>query len=481
MSEPIRPLTISLHALGGQGGGVLAEWMTAVARESGWLAQSTSVPGVAQRTGATVYYLEFFPLSEADGRQPVLALMPTPGDVDLVVAAELMEAGRALNRGLVSGRTTLIASTNRIYAISEKSGMGDGRLDGTPILTSARSAAAKVIAFDMEEAAVRTRSVISAILLGAIAGCGRLPFSRETYEAVIVASGIAVDTNLAGFAAGFDGAWDSLPASPSLPHATVDMIERGIGRLRDYQDAAYADLFRERLARFENADRDGILTAELARYLALWMSYEDTVRVADLKVRSARFARVRREVGAKEGQILHMTEYLHPRLQEICDMLPAWLGRFILDRRWLRSGIERLFSRGRHVTTSKLGGFLLLYGIASLRRFRRGSLRYSYENAKIEAWLDKIEASLARDFEHATEIVRCQRLIKGYGDTYDRGWANYSAIMAVADDVDSSTLARLREVALSDERGLALSQELSALPSFSSSSPAAASKKPVLV
>ena len=476
MSEQIRPLTISLHALGGQGGGVLADWMAAVAREAGWLAQSTSVPGVAQRTGATVYYLEFFPLAEVKDRQPVFALMPTPGDVDLVVAAELMEAGRAINRGLVSDRTTLIASTNRIYAISEKSGMGDGRLDGAPILESASSAAEKVIAFDMEEAAAKTRSVISAVLLGAIAGCGRLPFNRETYEAVIVASGIAVDTNLAGFAAGFDGAQRISIASPSLPRATIDMIERGVERLRDYQDSAYAEFFRKRIERFESADKTGVLTSELARYLALWMSYEDTVRVADLKVRSARFARVRAEVGAKDGQIVHMTEYLHPRLQEICDMLPAWLGRFILNKRSLRNLIERAFARGRHVTTSKLGGFLLLYGIASLRRFRRGSLRYSHENAKIEAWLDRIEASLPQGIDHAMEVVRCQRLIKGYGDTYDRGWASFSTLMAIADEVDAPTLRRLREAALADDRGQALAQELALLQS----SPEAVRRQPAL-
>ena len=75
---------------------------------NGYLAQTTSVPGVAQRTGATIYYVELFPQAQAqaDGAAPVLALMPLPGDVDIVLASELMEAGRAVQRGLVTPERT---------------------------------------------------------------------------------------------------------------------------------------------------------------------------------------------------------------------------------------------------------------------------------------------------------------------------------------------------------------------------------------
>src|SRR5277367_4076067 len=99
-----RAITVAIVAMGGEGGGVLADWLVDAAEASGFVAQSTSVPGVAQRTGATIYYLEFFPAAEigAAGQDPVLALMPAPGDVDLVIASELMEAGRAIQRGLVS-------------------------------------------------------------------------------------------------------------------------------------------------------------------------------------------------------------------------------------------------------------------------------------------------------------------------------------------------------------------------------------------
>src|ERR1700716_4720854 len=105
----VRPITIAVVALGGEGGGVLADWIVDLANHGDYLAQATSVPGGAQRTGATVYYVELFPKSaaQAAGRDPVLALMPVPGDVDVVLASELMEGARAGERGFVPANKKL--------------------------------------------------------------------------------------------------------------------------------------------------------------------------------------------------------------------------------------------------------------------------------------------------------------------------------------------------------------------------------------
>ena len=112
-------LKIAVLAVGGQGGGVLTGWIEALARNHGYLCQATSVAGVAQRTGATIYYIEM--AKQKNGPDPVFALAPASGDVDILIASELMEAGRAIMRGFVTpDRTTLIASTHRALAVSEK-------------------------------------------------------------------------------------------------------------------------------------------------------------------------------------------------------------------------------------------------------------------------------------------------------------------------------------------------------------------------
>ena len=476
--------------MGGEGGGVLADWIVDLGEANGYIAQTTSVPGVAQRTGATIYYVELYPRAQAerDHGQPVLALMPLPGDVDVVLASELMDAGRAVQRGLVTpDRTTLIASTHRVYAISEKTALGDGRADTRNLLSHGEAAAKRFVQFDMEQVAQECGSVISAVLFGALAGAGVLPFSRSQFEATVERGGVGVKASLRAFAAGFERATQPVAAVPAaaaaeapavaprtpldpqvrallarveaeFPLSARSVLVEGLRRLVDYQDPAYAALYLDRLAHLRQRPAvDDVLVAETARHLALWMSYEDTIRVADLKTRASRFDRVVAEVKAQDNQLLAINEFMHPRLEEICDTLPAALGRWLADSGAPRRLVERFTRKGRVVATSSLGGFLMLYLLARLKRWRRGTLRFAVENARIEQWLGRIEATVGFNPQLALEVAQCQRLVKGYGDTHERGWGNFALLMAAADRAGASlapaTLRELREAALADEHG----------------------------
>lgn len=483
-------ICIAILALGGQGGGVLADWIEQVARRHGWYAQGTSVPGVAQRTGSTVYYVEL--ARDVNGMAPVMAQMPVPGDVDIVIASELMEVGRAVLRGFVSSdRTILIGSTHRIYAISEKTAMGDGRGRSERILESARQRSKRFIGFDMEVATDRAGSVISAVMFGALAGSGALPFPRESFEEAIRISAIAVEGNLAGFALGYGaaqrGGGDEVLHTKAAPEPSTDAGRKlaqlitahlpvvahynalhGVQRLMDYQDAEYAHTYLSRvieIAALDNAD--GLLTAELARHLALWMSYEDTIRVADLKVRGSRLERVRGEVQAPPDQLLAVTEFMHPRLQEVCETLPGRIGERILASPRLSRWLGRFFRSGRHVETTSLRWFLALRLVAGLRRYRRSTLRFRQETARIEQWLSEVKSLARRDVHLALEWVRCQRLIKGYGDTFERGLHNLqqigAAFFAMPQTLQTPAwLHQARDAALADERSDALKAFLSA-------------------
>jgi indolepyruvate ferredoxin oxidoreductase, beta subunit len=493
MNGAPRPITIAILAMGGEGGGVLADWLVDVAEHGAHLAQATSVPGVAQRTGATVYYLEMFAeaAAKAAGRDPVLSLMPVPGDIDLVVASELMEAGRAIERGLVTPeRTTLIASTHRVYAMTEKIAPQDGRVDAGRLTEACRLAARRFIGADMAALAEASGSVISAVLLGAIAGAEVLPFGRAAFEAAVRRGGVGVKQSLAAFAAGYEAARDdgaapvrSAAAAPTggplaaeierFAAPARDFVRAGVERLIDYQDLAYAREYLARLAPVAEAeqrhgDGSGRLLSETARELALAMAYEDTVRVAELKIRPERFARVREEVRAADGQIVEIAEFLHPRVEEIADTLPAGLGRWLLRPGFARRATERLTRSGKVVKTTSLGGFLLLYCVASLKRFRRGSLRFAAEARSIDEWLATIVRLAADNYALAAEVAEVRTLLKGYGDTRQRGLERFTQLMALVPRLareasGSATFARLRQAALADEEGTALARALAEL------------------
>lgn len=500
MIFPERPITIAVTALGGQGGGVLSGWIRDLAEANGYFAQSTSVPGVAQRTGATVYYLELFPESaaQARGKAPVLSLSPVAGDVDIVIAAEWMEAGRAIQRGFVTPeRTTLIASTHRDFAVGEKIAMGDGIADSSTVLDAARRAARRLICFDMKRVAEQCGAVISASLFGALGGSGLLPFGRDAFEQVIRGSGAARESSLRAFGE----AWSlserppghaevvergavNLPgakASPSprgeqlreriargLPAQVRELAFEGCRQLADYQDVAYAQLYLARLEEVAAADADAggagrgyALTSAVARHLALWMAYQDVIRVADQKTRAARYAEIRREVRAEAGDLVYPVEFMHPRIEEICDILPRALGARVLRSTRLREFAQRFFQKGRLVHTYRLGGYLMLYVLAAMRPLRRSSLRFALETVRIEDWLHQVETSLAANYELAVEVAGCPRLLKGYSDTQQRGWRNFTRIMdflraAPRGAVDAALLRRLREAALADEEGKTL-------------------------
>ena len=492
-TEPFRLIKLAILAVGGQGGGVLTNWISDLAERSGWRAQSTVVAGVAQRTGATIYYIEMAPDT---GREPVFALAPAQGDVDVLIAAEWMEAGRAVMRGFVTpDRTTVIASTHRMLAVAEKIVPGDGRAPDDKVSAALEVASARVVAFDMQTPAERAGSVISATIFGALASSATLPFAPEAYEEVIRASGRGVEASLRAFRAGLAGGADQIPGSNpygavvetgsaaereawsdlnakvgALPGPVQEMATVGLAKVVDFQGTSYGAAYLAHLERFVSVDdaEDRRLSVTAAKYLANAMAYDDVIRVADLKTRARRQDRIESE---NPGELTHVTEYLHPRIDEVCGTLPAGLGAWIEARPRLYAWLGRRIDRGRRVRSSGLGGFLTLYLVAGLRRWRPVSLRHKREMAHVENWLNLALETARSDYGLGLEILACRRLIKGYSDTHERGQAKYDQVLEglklLAGRSDAADWARrLREAALQDAEGEALQGALKTVASF---------------
>lgn len=510
-ARPDQAFTILLCALGGEGGGVLAEWLVSTARACGHAVQGTSIPGVAQRTGATTYYIEIFQRPDRDlaGRKPVFGLYAVPGGVDLLVGTELLEIVRQAGAGMVSpDRTAVIASTRRTLTTAEKMPLADGRLENEQLAAVLREAARELELFDMATMADSAGTVVSAVMLGAVgawlAGSGALPFPRQAYETAIRAGGKGTDASLRGFAAAWERIADAqsrratvleiaaqvasglatqpaatVPATVSrrFPPDTHEIVALGLARVVDYQDEAYGALYLDRLQRVLDAERGAArgaahtfpATRETARWLALWMAFDDIVRVAELKCRASRFARVRAEVKAGDGDLLRLYDHFKPGVPEIAALLPRRLAERL--QRWDHARVMRgnePFGLPIALGTHTVFGLLALRVLASLKGQRRRGQRYAQEQALIERWVAAVEQGLRTDTALGLEIAGCGRLIKGYGATNEHGKANLLHVvghLALADDLGgppqrAALIRTAREAALSDAAGLALDQVL---------------------
>jgi indolepyruvate ferredoxin oxidoreductase beta subunit len=489
-----RPITIVIVAMGGEGGGVLKDWLVDAAQAAGFPVQATSIPGVAQRTGATTYYVEMFPVpaDQLGGKRPVLALAPSLGQVDLVIATELMEAARAVTRGLAtSDRTWTVASTHRVLAVDEKVAQGDGRMDPDALLAAICAGNCQSLLFDMEQAARSAGSIINAVLLGAVAGCGALPLPPQSFADCIRAGGKAVDSNLRGFELGLAAALGDIPpalapqkraapdrtdalvlvarAHAELPDLAQAMAEEGARRLAGFQDAAYARLYLDRLAAVWAAERQaggiGQLTRTVAKHLAVRMSFDDVIKVAAAKIAPDRLDRIRAELGAQPGQPVRVFDYLKPGLDEICGLLPPLVARPLL-----RLGGRHRLQWGMRISSSGWLGRRVFGFLAGLKGLRRRGYRYGLEQAAIGEWLDGVVAACALSPALAHEVAECAQLFKGYGETWERSNRSYNRIweglvrpalgggMAVGKAVDA--IASARVAARKDPDGAALDQTL---------------------
>ncbi|WP_066272195.1 indolepyruvate oxidoreductase subunit beta family protein [Hydrogenophaga palleronii] len=448
---------ILIAALGGEGGGVLADWLVQCARRHGLPVQATSVPGVAQRTGATSYYIELMREPLSDKATPVFGLTPVAGRVDVLVASELLEAARMIERGFVTGRTTLLSSTHRVYTTVEKMHMADGRQDPQRMIDAARALARQTVLFDMEAVSTQAGTVISAVMFGALAGAGVLPWPRSVCEDVIRESGKGVQASLAGFAAAFDAA-----AHPPIPPAAVSLdalqvlkdaqlpsslhgawlvrlqpwpvaiqllAVHGALRCRDYQNDAYAEAFLAHVKSLVAASTPASVEAleEAVRHLALWMCFEDVIRVADLKTRRSRYARVASEAQAKPGDIVRVTEHFKPGIDEVAAVLPRALGERLVALATRRGWMEKAHV-GLHIRSTSLWGYLMLRSLAWLRPLRPRSLRYAQEHETLAVWLNAMQQVLPRSAAFALALAGLPQVLKGYGDTQVRGRQNYARL-----------------------------------------------------
>ncbi|HEX2916055.1 MAG TPA: indolepyruvate oxidoreductase subunit beta family protein [Chloroflexia bacterium] len=209
---------------------------------------------------------------------------------------------------------------------------------------------------------------------------------------------------------------------PAPLHAT---LVEALYQTTDYQDAAYARRYLAMVKRVLEAEPQGEslyrLTDAYARTLAMRMTYEDAVRVAILKIKPGRLERIRRDMGVKPGQVLHVTDYLKPDMDEIYGIFPhalvspmLLLGKVSGVGQWLG---KQHFTLQQHPETTTLRGYLTFRFLTWFKPLRLSSYRFKEEWKLLEKFTGLVVQYAQQNYASGLMVAESGRLVKGYGDT----------------------------------------------------------------
>ena len=213
---------------------------------------------------------------------------------------------------------------------------------------------------------------------------------------------------------------DTPPFLPEgLPEPVMAVASDAIHLLIDYQGPSYAHLYVDRLRRFIGKQGvDDTMLTDIARLMAVRMSYEDPIRIAQLKLF---------ELDGRPGASAGSVDVRKFTLDELIGALPAVISEYVLDALewagWMHKRVSIRFS-----TASRFGVRRLKIE-AGLRRWRLLSMRYTRERILVERWLHMIDRSLTKQPDAAPAIVQTATMIEGYGDVYRQGLADWNAII----------------------------------------------------
>ncbi len=505
-------IKILIPAVGGQGGGVMTEWLVQAFFDEHFDVQGISLPGLSQRGGSTVYYLEAHPRHKAQDKNVVFAQYPMPGDVDVILSQEFLELGRALELGYGSDKTTIVTSTHRIYSTLEKMPLGSGIYQEENLRRIAEEFSREFIGIDALELAKindMDELAVNAILLGALAALEILPINKASFIGAIGQVGVAVTSNIKAFEAGYDyvtsqkkdpiGAgsqtdWDDFVAERAeklegskagefldlireriadYPDGVRQLVAESTYRLIDYQAKWYGEKYLDSVDSIYQLDKsvkaDGfVLTKQYAKNLGLWMGYEDGIRVSELKINSGRFKQIMEGMRIKPGQVFRVVDYLKPDAEEVYGLFPNILVAPIMavvNSRVFQKivGKRKPLTMGQTPTTTSFTGFMRLWFLTKFKFIRPYSYRYKQEHRLIKKYDAAIRTFAALDYNLGVLIASSASMIKGYGRirrrTIDAFLRFIDNIMVPITELDKSTTGEYTRSVQIGERSLKLISE----------------------
>ena len=419
LPEPVRPslaqkpFGILVDGIGGTGvvtiGAILGMAAHLERRGCGLI----DMAGLAQKGGAVFSHVKL-----AAHPDDIHAIRIAAGEADLVLGCDLVvSGGRKVLASVRKGQTHVVVNIAETYP-GDFTRDADFSLQPKRIRRAIEEAAGDratfVDASGLATALLGTSLATNMFMLGHAYQLGHIPVSAEAIERAIELNAQAVRMNIEAFrwgrrAATYPLAVNNLVAPlrglRTLSQTPDEMIARRVAFLTDYQNAAYAERYKNAVARIREIEAARIpgksgLTEAVARYLFKLMAVKDEYEVARLYSDGA-FAR---QVAATFEGDLTFEFHLAPPILGRRDPQSGHLRKTTFGP-WMMQAF-RLLSRFRGLR----GSVLDVFGYTQERRTERRLI------ADYEKLLGEIAERLAPgNHAAAVALASIPEKIRGFG------------------------------------------------------------------
>ncbi|HMQ40718.1 MAG TPA: indolepyruvate ferredoxin oxidoreductase family protein [Paracoccus sp. (in: a-proteobacteria)] len=397
---------IVITGVGGTGVVTIGAVLAQAAHIDGKGAGMMEMAGLAQKGGAVHIHLRL-----ANRPEDISAIRVAVGEADCIIGGDLVVTAGAKTIGLMTqGRTGAVVNDHEIIT-GEFTKNRNFQIPSERLKLSLQARLGDRAAFfdanKLAQSALGDSIYSNMLVLGAAWQQGLIPLSEDAILKAIELNGAKVAENQRAFQI---GRWAMVApeavaaaTAPAEP-APVDPIDYRAGFLTEYQDAAYAQRFRDLVAR---APED--LRADLAEGYFKLLAYKDEYEVARLHLKTAEG--VAREFDGDTKLSFHLAPPILPGRDADGRPKKREFGPWILPA-------FRLLARMKALRGTAFDPF----GWLAERRAERAAIA-EFEG-DMKAILPRITPATV---ETARELCRLPLSIKGYGFVKDEAIATARA------------------------------------------------------
>jgi len=417
------PYAILVTGIGGTGVITIGALLGMAAHLEGRGCSVLDFTGLSQKNGAVASHVRLAP-----NPSDLAAVRIGAGAADLVLGCDMVAAAgpaalatidRGRTRAVINGTVTPTAQ----FVLDRDMDLGEAAMRRALAAAAGADFVDFVPATALATALAGDAIATNLFMLGYAFQQGLVPLSRAAIERAIELNGTAVDGSKAAFAWGRRAAHDRpaveraaglAPAAPPPARTPAQWVEHFADRLAVYQDTAYADRYRQRMARVAAADANvpaqSGLTEAAARALYRLMAYKDEYEVARLHTDGAFAAKLAQAFDGTPQLAFHLAPPLFARPDPLTgEPRKRRYGAWMLP-------VMRALARLKRLRGTPLDPF----GRTAERRAERQSI------ADFERTLDRIGGDLdAANYALAVEIAALPETIRGFGHVKARNRAAY--------------------------------------------------------